>query len=58
LDGEVLRKVMAVISVAFFTASVALAVLGKYVASILALLGGLALVSYSSVGKGESHSEE
>ena len=56
MDGEVLRKVMAVISVAFFTASVA--VLGKYVASILALLGGLALVSYSSVGKGESHSEE
>lgn len=56
---ESLAKIMAAISIGFFTAAVALAAVGKYVASISSLVAGLALLSFASslAKKGAGHEE-
>jgi len=56
LGGERTKEMAVYISAALFVTSIALAALGKYVASLMALLGGFALISYASIG-GTSQSE-
>ena len=54
MGEERLMRLVIIISIGLLISSVCLAIVGKYVSSVISLISGLGLLSYASRGREES----